>query len=152
MPLVTTPEADTELNFVGNVEGRDVFSGTADVIVCDGFVGNVMLKSNEALAGFLGSMLKEELVRSWRTRIGAWIAKPAFLGLRRRTDWNETGALPLLGVRGGFFIGHGRSGPKAIRNAIRRAVEFCRDDLHTKIQEKVAELHAQEERYHIDDT
>ena len=141
----------TGLNFIGNVEGRDVFDNRADVIVCDGFVGNVMLKSNESLAGFLGSMMKEELVRTWRTRLGYWLARPAFAAYRRRTDWSETGAVPLLGVRGGFFIGHGRSGEKAIRNAIRRAVEFCRDDLHNKIQAKVAELHTQEERYHLED-
>lgn len=141
----------TGLNFIGNVEGRDVFDNRADVIVCDGFVGNVMLKSNESLAGFLGSMMKEELVRTWRTRLGYWLARPAFAAYRRRTDWSETGAVPLLGVRGGFFIGHGRSGKKAIRNAIRRAVEFCRDDLHNKIQAKVAELHTQEERYHLED-
>lgn len=141
----------TGLNFVGNVEGGDVFGGAADVIVCDGFVGNVMLKSNESLAGLIGSMLREELGRSWRTRLGYWLARPAFAAFKQRTDWSETGAVPLLGVRGGFFIGHGRSSPRAIRNAILRAVEFCRDDLHTKIQEKVAELHLQEERYHIED-
>jgi len=141
----------TGLNFVGNVEGRDVYSGGADVIVSDGFVGNVVLKSSESLALFLGSLMRQELKRSWRTRLGYWLAKPAFERYRQRTDWSEYGAVPLLGVRGGFFIGHGRSDGPTLRNAIRRAVEFCRDDLHRKIQDKVAELHSQEERYHLQD-
>ena len=136
----------TGLNFIGNVEGGDVFSGAADVIVCDGFVGNVMLKSSESLAGFLGSMMQEELGRTGGRKIGYWLARGAFGAFRSRTDWSEYGAVPLLGVRGGFFIGHGRSGARAIRNAIQRAVEFCEADLHNKIRDKVAELHAEEER------
>ena len=134
------------LNFVGNVEGRDVFAGTVDVIVCDGFVGNVILKSSESLVSLVASMMREEMAGSWRTRLGYLLARPAFNSLRRRTDYREHGAVPLLGVRGGCFIGHGRSNPKAIRSAIRRAVEFVRADLHTKIELEVAELHAQEER------
>ncbi len=136
----------TGLNFVGNVEGRDVFRGTVDVIVCDGFVGNVMLKSSESLASYLGSLLGEELRGSWRTRLGSWLVRPAFASYRRRIDWSEYGAAPLLGVRGGCFIGHGRSRAKAIKNAVRRAREFCAADLHNEIQDKVAELHMQEER------
>lgn len=134
------------LNFVGNVEGRNVFDGTVDVIVCDGFVGNVILKSAESLATLLSSMLREELRRSWRTRLGYLMARPAFDALRRRTDYREHGAAPLLGVRGGCFIGHGRSNPKAIRSSIRGAVEFCRANLDQTIREKVAELHLQEKR------
>jgi glycerol-3-phosphate acyltransferase PlsX len=135
------------LNFVGNVEGRDVFSGKVDVIVCDGFVGNVLLKSAESLASLMSSMLREELSQSWRTRVGYLLARPAFESLRRRTDYREHGAVPLLGVQGGCLIAHGRSNPKAVRSAIRRAVEFVRADLHTQIQQEVAELHAQEERF-----
>lgn len=134
----------TGLNFVGNVEGRDLFRGTVDVIVCDGFVGNVMLKSNESLATFLGQLLRQELGRDVRSRLGAALANPALQRFRRRVDWAETGAAPLLGVRGGCFIGHGRSRAKAVCNAIRRAVEFCAAELHTKIEAKVAELHRQE--------
>ncbi len=134
----------TGLNFVGNVEGRDLFRGTVDVIVCDGFVGNVMLKSNESLATFLGPLLRQELGRDVRSRLGAALANPALQRFRRRVDWAETGAAPLLGVRGGCFIGHGRSRAKAVCNAIRRAVEFCAAELHTKIEAKVAELHRQE--------
>lgn len=133
-------------NFVGNVEGRDVFSGTVDVVVCDGFVGNAILKSAESLAQAVGSMMREELSRSWRTRLGYLLARPAFEGLRRRLDYREYGAAPLLGVDGGCFVGHGRSNPRAVRNSIRRAVEFCRAELHHKIRDRVADLHSREER------
>jgi glycerol-3-phosphate acyltransferase PlsX len=137
----------TGLNFVGNVEGRDVYSGAVDVIVCDGFVGNVLLKSSEALAGYLGSLMRETLLGRFRHRLGYWLAKPAFDEYRQRTDWSEYGAVPLLGIQGGFFIGHGRSSAKAIKNAVRRAAEFCAADVHTKIRDRVVELHAQEERF-----
>ena len=136
----------TGLNFLGNVEGRDVFNGNADVVVCDGFVGNVVLKSAEALAGLMGKMLREEMGRSLRTRIGAGLARPAFRAFRRRVDYAEYGAAPLLGIKGGCFIGHGRSNARAVKNSVRRAVEFCAADLHRKIHDKVAELHREEER------
>jgi phosphate acyltransferase len=136
----------TGLNFVGNVEGRDVFNGTVDVIVCDGFVGNVVLKSAEACAEMIGRMLREEIGKSARTKLGYVFAKPAFDALRQRTHYSEFGAAPLLGVNGGCFIGHGRSDAKAIQNAVRRAVEFSTAEVHQKILAKVAELHSQEER------
>ncbi|HTQ81366.1 MAG TPA: phosphate acyltransferase PlsX [Thermoanaerobaculia bacterium] len=136
----------TGLNFLGNVEGRDVFNGSADVIVCDGFVGNVILKSAEALAEFISKMLREELGRNLRTQAGYLLAKPAFDRFRQRTDYSEYGAAPLLGVNGGCFIGHGRSNDHAIQNAVRRAVEFSAAQLHTKIHDKVAELQSQEEK------
>ncbi len=136
----------TGFNFIGNVEGSDVFKGTVDVVVCDGFVGNVILKSAEGLAGAVASMMREELAQSWRTRLGYLLARPAFAGFRRRVDYREYGAAPLLGVEGGCFIGHGRSNPKAVRNSILRAVEFCEADLHTRIRDKVAELHNREDR------
>lgn len=136
----------TGLNFVGNVEGRDVFNGSVDVIVCDGFVGNVILKSAEALAEMVGKMLREEIERGIRTRLGYLLAKPAFDAFRRRTDYSEYGAAPLLGVNGGCFIGHGRSNAKAIQNAIRRAVEFSAVRVDQKIRDKIAELHSQEAR------
>ncbi len=136
----------TGLNFAGNVEGGDVFKGAIDVVVCDGFVGNVMLKSGESLAGYLESLIKDALKSSWRSRLGYLLARPAFEEYRRRTHWSEYGAVPLLGVDAGFLIGHGRSNARAIHNAVRRAVEFCAADLHLKIRDKVAELHSQEER------
>ncbi|HWM91080.1 MAG TPA: phosphate acyltransferase PlsX [Thermoanaerobaculia bacterium] len=137
---------NTGLNFVGNVEGRDVFNGSVDVIVCDGFVGNVILKSAEAVAEMVGKMLREEIERSSRTKMGYLLAKPAFDAFRKRTDYSEFGAAPLLGVNGGCFIGHGRSNAHAIQNAIRRAVEFSAARLDQKIRDKIAELHSQEAR------
>ncbi len=133
-------------NFIGNVEGSDVFRGTVDVVVCDGFVGNVILKSAESLAQALAGMMGEELRRSWRTRLGYFLAKPALAAFRRRVDYREYGAAPLLGVEGGCLIAHGRSNPRAIANAIRRAQEFCEADLYKRIRDKVAELHSREER------
>ncbi|MEL7060024.1 MAG: phosphate acyltransferase PlsX [Acidobacteriota bacterium] len=134
----------TGLNFVGNVEGRDVFRGTVDVIVCDGFVGNVLLKTSESLASFLLTMVRDTLRSSWRGRLGALLARPAFAGFRDRIDWAETGAAPLLGVKAGCFIGHGSSGPRAVANAIRRAREFADAGLDAKIRDKIAELHDRE--------
>ncbi|HYN22369.1 MAG TPA: phosphate acyltransferase PlsX [Thermoanaerobaculia bacterium] len=137
---------NTGLNFVGNVEGRDVFNGNVDVIVCDGFVGNVVLKSAEALAEMIGKMLREEIERGARTKLGYLFAKPAFDAFRQRTDYSEFGAAPLLGVNGGCFIGHGRSNARAIQSAIRRAVEFSSARVDQKIRDKIAELHSQEAR------
>lgn len=135
---------ETGLNFVGNVEGRDVFGGTVDVIVCDGFVGNVVLKTSESLAGYLGFLMKRELVSTWRTRFGYWLARPALDRFRRQTDWAEYGAAPLLGIDAGCFIGHGRSGARAIKNALASARDFVAADLHHAIRDKVAELHDRE--------
>jgi len=135
----------TGLNFVGNVEGSDVFGGEVDVIVCDGFVGNAILKSAESLVEFVTGTLEDELRSSWRTRLGYALAAPALSALVRKTDYAEYGAAPLLGVKGGCFIAHGRSSSKAIQSAIRRAVEFCSADVAGKIRDKVAELHTQEE-------
>src|SRR5947208_5771728 len=138
----------TGLNFIGNVEGRDVFNGACDVIVCDGFVGNAVLKSAEALAELMGKMLREELGRGPRTKAGYLLAKPAFDRFRARVDYSEYGAAPLLGVNGGCFIGHGRSNARAVQSAVRRAVEFSAAELHRKIHDKVAELQSQEDKLH----
>lgn len=136
----------TGLNFVGNVEGGDVFNGSVDVIVCDGFVGNVVLKSAEALAEFILKMLRSEIEATPRAKMGYLMAKPAFDRFRQRTDYSEYGAAPLLGINGGCFIGHGRSNARAMQNAIRRAEEFSTAQLDAKIRDKIAELHNQEER------
>lgn len=136
----------TGLNFVGNVEGGDVFNGSVDVIVCDGFVGNVVLKSAEALAEFILKMLRSEIEATPRAKMGYLMAKPAFDRFRQRTDSSEYGAAPLLGINGGCFIGHGRSNARAMQNAIRRALEFSTAQLDAKIRDKIAELHNQEQR------
>jgi phosphate acyltransferase len=134
----------TGLNFVGNVEGRDVFNGKVDVIVCDGFVGNAVLKSAESLAEMLFRMLREEVAASARGKLGYVLAKPVFDRFRRRVDYSEYGAGPLLGLNGGCFIAHGRANARAMQSAIRRAVEFSNARLDHKIRDKIAELHSQE--------
>lgn len=137
---------ETGLEFVGNVEGGDVFSGRADVVVCDGFVGNAVLKSAEALADLATRMLAKEVETGWRTRLGFFLARPAVERFRMNTDYAEYGAAPLLGLAGGCFIAHGRSNPRAIQSAVRRAVEFVQADVHLKIRDRLAALHSQEER------
>ena len=130
----------TGLNFVGNVEGRDVFSGTTDVVVCDGFVGNAILKSAEALAEFVGGQLREEMGRTFRSRLGYLLARPAFDRFKSRIDYSEYGGAPLLGLRGGCFVAHGRSSAQAICSAVQRAVEFCEAGIHVKVSAKLSEV------------
>lgn len=129
------------LNFVGNVEGRDVFAGTVDVIICDGFVGNVMIKSAESLAELMLHFAREELGRSWRGKLAYLLARPAFKRLQSRMDYSDYGAATLLGVKGSCFIGHGRSNAKAIKNSIVKAAAFSAADLHGKMRKSIAELH-----------
>lgn len=130
----------TGLHFVGNVEGRDVFNGKVDVVVCDGFVGNVLLKGAEEVAELVATMLNQELERTARTRLGAMLAQPAFDRLSRRIDYREYGAGPMLGLNGGCFIAHGRSNATAIRSSILRAAEFAETQVHIKIRQKVSQL------------
>jgi glycerol-3-phosphate acyltransferase PlsX len=109
------------LNFIGNVEGKELFGGQADVVVTDGFTGNVLLKSSEAVAGLLMDTLKNELTASLPIKMGALLAKPAFKKIKQLMDPAETGAAPLLGIDGLVFVGHGRSDSRALVNAIRAA-------------------------------
>ncbi len=118
------------VNFVGNVEGRDIFSGEFDVIVCDGFAGNVAIKTAESLAHAINVLLKRSLTMSPLTRLGAWLARDAFRNLRKEVDYAEHGGAPLLGVDGISIIAHGASGGKAIKNAIRVAYESVRHELN----------------------
>ena len=129
------------LNFVGNVEGRDVFKGTCDVVVTDGFTGNVVLKTAESVAELLGHMVKDELKRDMLARVGALFMLPALKRLRARIDWEEFGAAPLLGVNGVCFIGHGASGPRAIRSAIRTLVRFVEQRVNEHIREEIQSDH-----------
>src|SRR5438309_6874853 len=135
---------ETGLNFIGNVEGRDVYNGNADVVVCDGFVGNVVLKASEALGEMVNRTLREELTRTFRRKIGALLARSAFDGLKKRMDYSEYGGAPLLGVKGGCIVCHGRSNAKAIKNAIRIARGFAMNHIDEKIQTKITDLHARE--------
>ncbi|MBI3321056.1 MAG: phosphate acyltransferase PlsX [Candidatus Omnitrophica bacterium] len=125
------------VNFVGNVEGRDIFSGEFDVIVCDGFAGNVALKTAESLAHAINVLLKRSLMMSPITRLGAWLAHDAFVQLRKEVDYAERGGAPLLGVDGVSIIAHGASSGKAIKNAIRVAYESVRHELNRHMVEAI---------------
>jgi glycerol-3-phosphate acyltransferase PlsX len=128
------------LNFIGNVEGRDVYTGTVDVVVCDGFVGNVVLKVSEGLGEMVFTLLKREARRSPLSAAGFLLAKGAFAGFKRQVDYAEYGGAPLLGVRGACLVGHGRSSAKAIRNAIRVAHSYATRGVIRHIEERIAEL------------
>jgi glycerol-3-phosphate acyltransferase PlsX len=138
--------AGSGLNFIGNVEGKELFGGQVDVAVTDGFTGNILLKSSEAVAKLLVDMLKQELTSSLRTSIGAALARPAFNGIKKMMDPAEVGAAPLLGVDGLVFIGHGRSDKRALVNAIRVARQAVDADLlqalRAAIQERLTALPA----------
>ena len=122
------------INFIGNVEGRDVFSGIADVVVCDGFVGNVALKVSEGLVEALSKMLRESLKATVAGKLGGLLARQAFADFRKRVDYAEYGGAPLLGVKGVCIICHGRSNANAIKNAIRVAAEFAQGRVNEKIE------------------
>jgi phosphate acyltransferase len=128
----------TSLNFVGNVEGRDVFRGDVDVIVCDGFIGNIALKISEGLVEHIGGMLKRAIKSSLKSQLGYALSKSAFDDFRKRTDYSEYGGAPLLGVRGITIIGHGRSNANAVKNAIRVANELCRSRVNEKIEQELS--------------
>ncbi len=134
----------TSLNFVGNVEGRDVFTGQVDVIVTDGFTGNVMLKLSEGLQDAVLSLIRRELSASTITKAGAVLARPAFQNLKKRLDYAEYGGAPLLGVRNIVVIGHGSSNARAIRNAIRNVKEFSEHGASERIERGIAETSARE--------
>lgn len=132
--------AQAGLNFIGNIEGRDVYAGTVDVVVCDGFVGNVVLKVSEGLGEMVFGLLKREARKSALSAAGFLLAKGAFTGFRRRVDYAEVGGAPLLGVRGACLVGHGRSNPRAIRNALRFAHSYGSHAVVRDIEARVAEL------------
>jgi glycerol-3-phosphate acyltransferase PlsX len=127
------------INFVGNVEGRDVFSGDVDVVVCDGFVGNVALKLAEGLGSSLARVLKRELLSSsFHAKIGVFLAKGAFKRFAKFVDYAEYGGAPLLGLRGIAVVGHGRSNVKAVTSATRMASAFVRKGTYQHLQETIA--------------
>lgn len=128
----------TSLNFTGNVEGRDVFAGDVDVIVCDGFIGNIALKISEGLVEHIGGLLKKALQSSLSSQVGYVLARKALQEFRKKIDYSESGGAPLLGVRGITVIGHGRSDAKAIKNAIRVAAGLCRSKVNEKIEQELS--------------
>ncbi len=128
---------ESSLKFSGNIEGSDIFKGNFDVIVCDGFVGNITLKVSEGLAETIGKILKRELNRSLLTKLGALLSKNALCALREELDYAEYGGAPLLGIDGTCIISHGGSSPKAIKNAIRVATEFTAHRVNQHIVEAI---------------
>jgi len=127
----------TDLNFIGNVEGRDVFNGKADVVVCDGFVGNIVLKVTESFAETMGIVLKGEFSKNMRTKAGYLLIKPEITRLKRKMDYSEYGGAPLLGINGVLIKAHGSSGAKAIKNAIRVAGESIHQQVKAHITETI---------------
>ncbi len=122
-----------DIHFIGNVEGQDVYAGSVDVIVCDGFVGNVALKVSEGLVEMVRKMLKESLTANLTRKVGAYLAQGAFQDFKKRVDYAEFGGAPLLGLNGLCVICHGRSNAKAIRNAIRIAKEFAEGNVNGRV-------------------
>jgi glycerol-3-phosphate acyltransferase PlsX len=129
----------SSLNFIGNVEGRDIFQGDVDVIVCDGFVGNVCLKVSEGLAEAIISMLRTEMSKSFMAKMGYLLARKAFGNFGKRVDYAEYGGAPLLGVNGTGIVCHGRSNAKAIKNAIKVAAEMIRSKVNDHIIQLLSE-------------
>src|SRR4051812_38872243 len=126
-----------DLHFIGNVEGRDIFSGAADVIVCDGFVGNVALKVSEGLVEMIRMMLRESLEATLSSKIGYVLSKSAYKDFKKRVDYSEFGGAPLLGVKGVCIICHGRSDSNAIKNAIRISAEFFLGKVNQRIEDEL---------------
>ena len=126
------------LNFIGNVEGRDLFNGRVDVLVCDGFVGNVALKVSEGLADTVRGMLKESLRSTISSQVGFLLSRRAFQDFKKRVDYSEYGGAPLLGVKGACIITHGSCNANAIKNALRVTAEFIRTGVNQKIEQELA--------------
>src|SRR5581483_2000840 len=129
------------LNFVGNVEGRDLYNGEVDVIVADGFVGNVALKISEGVANLVRTALKESLKATITRQVGAWLSRSAFEDFKKRLDHTEYGGAPLLGVKGVCIITHGSSNANAMKNAVRVAAEFAESGVNQSIERGLAALH-----------
>jgi phosphate acyltransferase len=129
-----------KLNFIGNIEGRDIYSGKSDVIVTDGFTGNVALKTSEGLIEAMLKLLREELSTTLQAKLGALLSQRSFKHLKKRLDYAEYGGAPLLGLRGVCIICHGRSNATAIKNAIRVAKEFAENQVNAKLETELSQL------------
>lgn len=129
-----------KLNFIGNVEGRDIFKGGVDVVVCDGFVGNVVLKFSESVVHLITSLFRELVTSNVRGKLGALLMRPALRSMFKTLDYAEYGGAPLLGVEGAVIIAHGSSSPKAIKNAIYVAARYARERINEHIQEELQGL------------
>jgi len=131
MPLL---RALAGMNFIGNVEGRDLFNGNTDVAVCDGFVGNVAIKTCEGTAKLVTVLLREALKSTVTSQVGALLSRRAFNDFKKRLDYSEYGGAPMLGVRGVCIVGHGASNEKAVMNGIRVAAEFAQAEVNSSIE------------------
>ncbi|ECQ1389725.1 TPA: phosphate acyltransferase PlsX [Campylobacter coli] len=129
-------------SFVGNAEGRDIFNGEVDVLVCDGFDGNVILKACEGVATAIIHILKNEIEQSLISKIGALLMKPSFKRLKKHIDWQEYGGAPLLGVNGCVIISHGKSDARAIKNAIFQAINFSESNINQIIEKELEKYNA----------
>lgn len=134
LPLLRALGPDVLYHFLGNVEGRDLFNGRCDVAVCDGFVGNVALKTTEGIGKLVSDLLKQALKATITSQVGALLSRKAFKNFKKRLDYSEYGGAPLLGVRGACIIGHGSSNEVAILNAIRVAMQFAQADVSRHIE------------------
>jgi glycerol-3-phosphate acyltransferase PlsX len=125
------------IRFVGNIEGRHVYAGEADVIVCDGFTGNITLKISEGLVDTVDALLREELSSTFGTRVGYLLSRQAYRRFRKRLDYSEYGGAPFVGLNGLCIVGHGRSSPKAVRNAVAMAARFVSEGLLAKLAHEI---------------
>jgi glycerol-3-phosphate acyltransferase PlsX len=130
------------VNFIGNVEGREIYSGTADVVVCDGFTGNVVLKTSEGLVDTVETLLADELKSGWSSRLGYLLSRGAFQRFRSRVDYSEYGGATLLGVAGLTIVGHGRSSAKAVEHAIGMAVRFAAANFTARVSQEIGAMAA----------
>jgi glycerol-3-phosphate acyltransferase PlsX len=127
------------LRFIGNVEGREIYSGVADVIVCDGFTGNIVLKTSEGLVETVEALLGDELRGTFSSQVGYLLSKRAFRRFRRRVDYSEYGGAALLGVAGLVIVGHGRSSARAVRNAVAMAYRFAGNGFVSRVEQGIGE-------------
>ncbi len=132
---------NSPLNYLGSVEGRDIFPGDVDVIVCDGFVGNIVLKTSEGLALAMTSILREELTANFTRKAGAWLCRDGLKDMKKRVDYAEYGGAPLLGINGNCFIAHGSSCRKAIKNGIRLCAEFSEQRVNEHLLDELDKNH-----------
>ncbi|BCD61583.1 phosphate acyltransferase [Nitratiruptor sp. YY08-26] len=126
--------------FTGNVEGNNIFDGSVDVVVCDGFTGNILLKTSEGVADAISKLIKKNIKKSPVSMAGALMMKKVFRMLKKEIDYSEYGGAPLIGVKGCAIISHGKSTPKAIKNAINQAINYIRSDINSYIEKRLEEV------------
>jgi glycerol-3-phosphate acyltransferase PlsX len=137
--LLRNAAAAGQINFVGNVEGNDIFTGKADIVVCDGFVGNVALKTAEGLASMLSSFIRQEFTRSWSSKLAALVAMPVLNRFKRRVDHRRYNGAALLGLRGLVFKSHGSADVFAFEQALNRAHDAARNRLLARVHDRIGE-------------